>query len=68
MEPNMTKSESHPKTKRWTGEATDLDRYFAAHDPRQMHFTFYAESEASVADFRSVSLPIQTSEPLAAAA
>lgn len=64
----MTKSESHPKTKRWTGEATALDRYFAAHDPRQMHFFFYAEPEASVGEFGSVSLPIQTSEPLVAAA
>lgn len=28
----------------WNGEATDLDRYYAAIDPRQLSFTFHQES------------------------
>lgn len=69
--PNMTKPQSRSKTKRWTGEATDLDRYFAAHDPRQMHF-FYTEPEPSGGEFENEMILPDTrghvSEPLAAAA
>jgi hypothetical protein len=57
MEAYMTNPQSRRKTKRWTGEATDLDRYFAAHDPRQMHFTFYAESEASGEESENGNIP-----------
>jgi hypothetical protein len=72
MEAYMTNPQSRSKTKRWTGEATDLDRYFAAHDPRQMHFFFYTEEERSEVEFRDGTIPpcamSPFSEPLVAAA
>ena len=32
---------SKPSKRVWHGEASDLDRYYAAIDPRQMQFPFY---------------------------
>jgi hypothetical protein len=31
----------------WDGNASDLDLYYAALDPRQLHFSFYAEPDPS---------------------
>jgi len=31
----------------WSGEVTDADRFFAAHDARQLHFFFYEEADPS---------------------
>ncbi len=33
--------------RRWTGDATDLDRLCAGRDPRQTHFAFYVQPDLS---------------------
>jgi hypothetical protein len=41
----------------WNGEVTDLDRFFAGVDPRQMHFCFYLEPSLSGGDLRQEGTP-----------
>jgi len=53
----MNKPNSNSRIKRWMGDVTDLDRYIAGIDPRQMHFDFYIEPRRSDYDLGDSQMP-----------